>query len=362
MRVTGLRQTQTQGQGHNSVVRRLAYLLEFSELLSLMGQVEPALSAKLSVLARIGNVLKGGLLSHINPTLGDLPRLLLWQYTVQAWLGGGSSHWQALAPEAVISAVYGHLTDRYPQTKTALAEAFSEPFAAYFEAPKTAETPAETPDTAATTAQKQKPIQAQMQNQLDRLLPPLSGAQPGVASTNPSTPSKEEPISMSIAVSNAGLVIIQNFIASYFSKLELTDKKGFVSEQAQLDAVHWLQFMVTGHPHTDETHLVLNKVWCGLPLSTPLAGGIEVSDEQKELTEGLINAVIQYWSAIGSSSIEGFRGNWLIRDGLLRETEENWEVIVEKRPYDLRLDRLPFGYSLVSLPWMDKPLYVTWPT
>jgi hypothetical protein len=357
-------QSQTQSQGHNSVVRRLAHLMDFSALIKLMGQVEPALAAKLSVLARIDDELKAGLLSHIKPTLGDLPRLLLWQYTVQAWLGGGSSHWQALAPEAVISAVYGQLIDRYPQTKTALAEAFSEPFAAYFETP--AETLTDTPETAATTAettaQMQKKIQAQMQQQLNRLLPPLTGVASGDTSTDTTTPLKDEPMTMHIAVSNAGLVIIQNFIAHYFSKLELTDKEGFVSEQAQLDAVHWLQYLATGYQNTDETHLVLNKVLCGLPLSTPVASGIEVSPAQQELTEGLINAVIQYWSAIGSSSIEGFRGNWLVRDALLSETEENWELVVEKRPYDLLLDRLPFGYSLVSLPWMDKPLYVTWPT
>jgi hypothetical protein len=169
-------------------------------------------------------------------------------------------------------------------------------------------------------------------------------------------------MTMPIVVSNAGLVIMQNFIQNYFTKLDLTADKGFVSEQAQLDAVHWLQFLVTGHQNIDETHLALNKVLCGLPLSTPVAAGIEVSDERRELAQGLIDAVIQYWTAIGSSSIEGFRGNWLVRDGLLRETEDSWELVVEKRPYDLLLDRLPFGFSLVRLPWMDKPLYVTWPT
>ena len=169
-------------------------------------------------------------------------------------------------------------------------------------------------------------------------------------------------MTMPISVSNAGLVIIQNFIQNYFSRLGLSGDDGFVSDQAQLDALHWLQFLVTGHQNTDESHLTLNKVLCGLPLSSPVGNGIEISDDKQQLAESLIDAIIQYWTAIGSSSIDDFRGNWLLREGLLSETDEHWELMVEKRPYDLLLERLPFGFSLVRLPWMDKPLHVTWQT
>ncbi|WP_414716598.1 contractile injection system tape measure protein [Thalassolituus sp. UBA3500] len=37
-------------------------------------------------------------------------------------------------------------------------------------------------------------------------------------------------------------------------------------------------------------------------------------------------------------------------------------MIVEERPYDVLLERCPLPYSAVKLPWMNKPLYVTWPT
>ncbi len=338
--VTVLRQIQTQNRadGYSVVLRRLANQIDFSALMLLIGRTEPALASKLSALANIDKALQAGLLNHINPALDDLLRLLLWQYTVQAWLGGSSSHWQALMPQAAISYLYVQLIDRYPGAKNAVSDAFAETFTATFEVPQTR---SET-----------------VQKKLDHLLPAL----PATASDDVSKQFKEQPVTMPIAVSNAGLVIIHDFIKNYFSKLELIGEDGFVCEQAQLDAVHWLQFLVTGHQSTDETHLVLNKVLCGLPLSTPVATGIEISKEQQQLAEGLIDAVIEYWSAIGSSSIEGFRGNWLVRDGLLSETEEHWELVVEKRPYDLLLERLPFGFSLIRLPWMDKPLYVTWPT
>ena len=107
---------------------------------------------------------------------------------------------------------------------------------------------------------------------------------------------------------------------------------------------------------------MLNKVLCGLPLTAAVEAGIDLSLTEKELCEGLLIAVISHWSAIGTSSLEGFRGNWLVRDATLSEKTDNWDLIVEKRPYDLLLERSPFSYSIIKLPWMPKPLYVTWPT
>ena len=98
-----------------------------------------------------------------------------------------------------------------------------------------------------------------------------------------------------------------------------------------------------------------------MPISQPVKDGITITDEQKELIEGLINAVINYWPAIGQCSIDGFRGNWLVRDGLLTEQDDRWELIVEKRAYDLLINRSPFSFSIIKHPWMKKPLHVTWP-
>jgi hypothetical protein len=81
---------------------------------------------------------------------------------------------------------------------------------------------------------------------------------------------------------------------------------------------------------------------------------------QTELANDLIGGVISHWAAIGKSSVEGFRGNWLVREGILQETEEQWELIVQTRPYDILMQTIPFSYNLIWLPWMDKPIYVTW--
>jgi hypothetical protein len=140
----------------------------------------------------------------------------------------------------------------------------------------------------------------------------------------------------------------------------LCDNK-FTDRRANEDAVHYLQYVVTGLCYTEESLLPLNKLLCGLPLSHPVEDGLDMPEAHKALIDGLIKAVIGHWPVIGSCSIEGFRGNWLVRDGLLLEQEDRWELTVEKRAYDLLIHQSPFSFSIIKHPWMDKPLHVCWP-
>ena len=166
-------------------------------------------------------------------------------------------------------------------------------------------------------------------------------------------------------INNAGLVILHSFFSMYFTKLKLLDEKSqdvFVNEMSQRKAVHCLQFLVSGSIETEEQHLVLNKLICGLPLSNPIERAVELEVEEVNIAESLVEAMINYWPAIGSSSIAGFRGNWLVRNGSLTELDDRWELVVERKSYDLLLQQAPFSYSIINYPWMNKPIYVTWPT
>jgi hypothetical protein len=164
-----------------------------------------------------------------------------------------------------------------------------------------------------------------------------------------------------IPVRNAGMVLIASYIPMLLDRLELTRDKKFLDTTAQCSAVHYLQYVVTGISSTEESLLPLNKLFCGLPMSYPVPDGIIITNEQVTLIEGLIKAVIGYWPAIGNTSIDGLRGNWLVRDGLLVELDERWELTVEKRAYDLLIHKSPFSFSIIKYPWMDKPLHVQWP-
>ena len=164
----------------------------------------------------------------------------------------------------------------------------------------------------------------------------------------------------SIPVRNAGMVIAQSFYKPLFERLGLLTDGDFNSEADRQKAISLLQYMVTGQQTSNESHLLLNKVLCGYPINESVETTIEIEESDIEMIESLIKTMIYHWTAIGNSSIEGFRGNWLVRDGTLTEEDDHWNLAVEKRAYDVLLNKAPFGFSTIKLPWMDKPLYVTW--
>jgi len=164
-----------------------------------------------------------------------------------------------------------------------------------------------------------------------------------------------------IAVRNAGIVLLNDYIAMLFERLNLTSERKFVSNEHQVRAVQYLQYVITGMQETEEVYLPLNKVLCGLPLTDTVPDFVEISDQEKQLINGLIQAAISHWPEIGDCSIDGFRGNWLVRDGILVELEDKWELTVDKRAYDILINRSPFAFSIMKYHWMDKPLHVLWP-
>jgi len=164
-----------------------------------------------------------------------------------------------------------------------------------------------------------------------------------------------------IAVRNAGIVLLNSYIPLLFERLTLVQDRNFTSIENQKNAVQYLQYVITGLTATDEVYLSLNKVLCGLSLTDSVPVGVEISDPNKHLIDGLILAAISHWPEIGDCSTDGFRGNWLVRDGMLKELEDRWELIVDKRAYDILINRSPFAFSVIKYPWMSKPLYVNWP-
>ena len=164
----------------------------------------------------------------------------------------------------------------------------------------------------------------------------------------------------SILIKNAGLVLMNSYVPILFDRLAVVKTNHFLNTATQLDAVHYLQYVVTGMSNTEESFMVLNKILCGLAIQEPVQDGIIITDAQQQLIEGLINAVIAHWPAVGSSSISGFRGNWLVRDGLLTEQNDKWVLTIEKRTYDILISKSPFSFSIIKYPWMNKPLYVNW--
>ncbi len=163
-----------------------------------------------------------------------------------------------------------------------------------------------------------------------------------------------------IHIENAGLVLLHPYLPQFFESIGLTSGKAFKNDEAQHQAIHALQYLASGQHDQPEYDLVLNKVLCGIALRTPIEEAIDLSAAMTQEAEHLLEAVIGHWSALGNTTPDGLRFNFLMRPGRLIREDAGWSLQVEKKTQDVLLGRLPWGMSMIKLPWMEGMLRVAW--
>lgn len=161
-------------------------------------------------------------------------------------------------------------------------------------------------------------------------------------------------------VGNAGLVILWPFLGRFFQHLELLEDKGFESDATVQRAVGLLGYLATEDPAPAEYLLPLCKCLCGMPVTQVFDFGPPVSEQEAEHCANLLQAAIVQAPILGKMSLAGFRGSFLIRQGVLSTRDGGWLLRVERETYDVVLDRFPWGFEWVKLPWMETPLRVEW--
>lgn len=163
-----------------------------------------------------------------------------------------------------------------------------------------------------------------------------------------------------IDVENAGLVLLWPYLSQFLGQFDLLADNTFVDDTAASRAIHLLQYLVTGAEETPEYLLPLNKVLCGWDMDKPVRKKIDLSDPEKAEAEKLLNMLISHWKALKKTSIAGLRSSFLQRNGILTEMDARWKLQVERKAYDLLLEHLPWGISMIKLSWMEKMLLVEW--
>ncbi len=171
---------------------------------------------------------------------------------------------------------------------------------------------------------------------------------------------KENKKSEPISINNAGLVLASTYIPTLFQRLNLTDGKVFGSEKAKYQALFCLQYLVDGRSDAPEYLLPLNKILCGIPISTPIPSQVDLPSGAISIIDGLLHAIISHWNSLGSTSIEGLRTTFIQREGQLLDEEKQWQLSVIPGAFDMLLDQIPWSFQTIKFPWMDKPLFVTW--
>jgi hypothetical protein len=165
-----------------------------------------------------------------------------------------------------------------------------------------------------------------------------------------------------VHIENAGLILLHPFLISYFTSEGLVRDKAFITEEAQQRAVFLLQYLATGEQECAEEKLVLNKILCGLDPSHPVVPGIQMTGNEKNACHNLLEAVISHWKVLKRTSPAALRNTFLQREGILsrESTASQWKLTVERKSHDILLNRLPWGLSVVKLPWCNNMIYVQW--
>jgi hypothetical protein len=171
----------------------------------------------------------------------------------------------------------------------------------------------------------------------------------------------DEPLPLEdIYIANAGMVLLAPYLPRLFERLGFTDAGEFIDRDAAERAVHCLQFLVNTSITSPEYQLVLNKLLCGVKPGHPIRRGIELTADEREQLEGLLHAVTQHWKALENTSIDGLRESFLQRNGRLQGDNEAWRLAVESRPFDMLLDQIPWSFTTIKFPWMERVIYVEW--
>ena len=161
-----------------------------------------------------------------------------------------------------------------------------------------------------------------------------------------------------ILVDNAGIVLLHPFLPRLFDGLGVARGDELVDPDRALCLLHHL---ATGELTAPEHQLTLAKVLCGVRLDEPTEADVGLTEAETEEAIALLDAAIDHWAALGGSSPDALRGEFLMRPGTLTvEDDGDWLLRVEGRAVDILLDQLPWGLSVVKLPWMDRPLRVEW--
>ncbi|CAM1345277.1 contractile injection system tape measure protein [Tenacibaculum amylolyticum] len=173
---------------------------------------------------------------------------------------------------------------------------------------------------------------------------------------------EKETIEGTVFIENAGIVLLGPYIPMLFERMGLTENKIFKDDAAKQKALYVLQYAATGNTDPEEHVLLLNKIICDINIHEPLGPVVPLTSEEMSLIDSLLEAIINHWSALGNTSVEGLRVAFLTRPASIVEEEKKFVMVVEQKSYDMLLDQIPWSIGQLRLKWMEKSIEVLWRT
>ena len=138
------------------------------------------------------------------------------------------------------------------------------------------------------------------------------------------------------------------------------EKREFVDNESQQKAILLSEFLVTGKTEFQESSLSLNKIICGAPLEMFVDIDLSLEKFELDICESLLKSVIKNWEKIENSSISTLRESFLIREGTLSKFGRDFNLNIQKKPYDVLLNTLPWNIRMIQTSLMKNRILVNW--
>lgn len=164
----------------------------------------------------------------------------------------------------------------------------------------------------------------------------------------------------SVYIENAGLILAHPFLWDLFSRTKCTDDLNSLLPDKKDLAVHILHFLATGREQEMEYNLTFEKFLCGIPLDSPVAREVILSDQSKIECNDLLLSMIRFWPELKNTSPDGLRQMFLQRSGKLDLEKPPYKLHIERRAQDVLLEHLQWNISIVKLPWIQELLFTEW--
>lgn len=166
-----------------------------------------------------------------------------------------------------------------------------------------------------------------------------------------------------VNVDNAGLALLAPWFPRLFAMLGMLngEKKDFKDMESRIRAIFILQRLVTYEDREyKESELAFNRILVGCPFYEPLPAKMELTEEELDIIESMMNGIKGNWPKVQNISIRGFQHNFIERSGHLEQKDDKWLLSVDTRAYDVLMDSVPWSYNRVQFPWLTLPIHVSW--
>ncbi|KZN57730.1 contractile injection system tape measure protein [Pseudoalteromonas luteoviolacea] len=158
---------------------------------------------------------------------------------------------------------------------------------------------------------------------------------------------------------DAGIVLLWPFLETLYRKFELLTEHesgdvAFCNEQCQQKAHQLLCYLVSTDPQNNETYAI--NALLGLPLDHFYEYDEPLGEAESSELERLLEVAVARWEALKGMPVNVFREMFLHRNGEVNLTSNGVSIVVETKPQDILMMKLPWGLGIAQLPWLVNDL------